>query len=222
MIARRAWTLAAGALGILSLMGAAWAQTVPPAATAPFDFYVMTLSWSPGFCDTGGAAKAPEQCAIGAGQGFVVHGLWPDNSRGPDPEDCDPNRDASLDDLQGARGLYPALGLARYEYRKHGTCAGLGAADYFTTVRYVREQLSVPDTLRAPRQQLRLSPDAIAGAFIDVNANLTRDDMAVTCGHGELEDVRFCISKDLKDFVICPKVSGHTCHAQSIAVAPLR
>ena len=51
----------------------------------------MTLSWSPGFCDLGGDDKSPQQCAVGAGNGFVVHGLWPDNRYGPNPEDCNPN-----------------------------------------------------------------------------------------------------------------------------------
>ena len=89
MISRLARTLAAGALALVSLTGAAWAQSLPPAATAPFDFYVMTLSWSPGFCDLGGQDKSPEQCAAGSGDGFVVHGLWPDNRTSADPEDCD-------------------------------------------------------------------------------------------------------------------------------------
>jgi ribonuclease T2 len=46
--------------------------------------------------------------------------------------------------------------------------------------------------------------------------------MAVTCGRGELIDVRFCLTKDLRAFAICPKVSGHTCHSGSISVAPVR
>jgi ribonuclease T2 len=46
--------------------------------------------------------------------------------------------------------------------------------------------------------------------------------MAVDCRNGELIDVRICVSKDLGGFANCPKVSGHTCHASSIAVAPIR
>jgi hypothetical protein len=34
--------------------------------------------------------------------------------------------------------------------------------------------------------------------------------------------VRFCVSKDLSAFVVCPKISGHTCHSTSLTVAPLR
>ena len=222
MISRPASALAAGALALIGLIGAASAQSLPPAATAQFDFYVMTLSWSPGFCDLGGEEKSAEQCAAGSGDGFVVHGLWPDNRMSADPEDCDPSRDASATDLAAAQGLYPADGLARYEYRKHGTCTGLSAADYFAAVRYVREQLNIPPMFKAPRQVQRLPPQAIAQAFIDANANLHADNMAVTCARGELVDVRICLTRDLKAFATCPKVSGHTCRRASVAVQPLR
>jgi ribonuclease T2 len=222
MIARRAWSRAAGALGLAGLIGAASAQSLPPAATAPFDFYVMTLSWSPGFCDLGGEEKSPQQCAVGSGDGFVVHGLWPDNRMSADPEDCDSSKDAAPADLAAARRLYPADGLARYEYRKHGTCTGLSAADYFAAVRYVREQLNIPPMFKAPSQAQRLAPQAIAQAFIDANANLRPDNMAVTCARGELVDVRICLSRDLKAFSTCPKVSGHSCQRSSVVVQPLR
>ena len=46
--------------------------------------------------------------------------------------------------------------------------------------------------------------------------------MAVTCARGELVDVRFCLSSDLKAFATCPKVAGRTCRRDSIAVAPVR
>ena len=57
-----------------------------PVATSPFDYYVMTLSWAPGFCDIGGQDTSSTECAAGSGAGFVVHGLWPDNEYRPNPE----------------------------------------------------------------------------------------------------------------------------------------
>jgi ribonuclease T2 len=222
MTMRHPLTAMTGALALVALTSAALAQSAPPMAKAPFDFYVMTLSWSPGFCDLGGADRSPQQCAVGSGDGFVVHGLWPDNRMSANPENCDLNQDASPADLAAARGLYPSDGLARYEYRKHGTCTGLSARDYFAAVRSVREQLGIPAMLKAPRQPQRLSPQAIEQAFIDANANLSANNMAVTCARGELVDVRICLSKDLKAFATCPKVSGHTCQRASVAVAPVR
>jgi ribonuclease T2 len=219
---RQALALALGGLGLLlGLASAAGAQSRPALATAPFDYYVMTLSWSPGFCDLGGDEKSPEQCATGSGAGFVVHGLWPDNRRGPDPEACD-DRNVSSAELLGARGLYPTSGLARYEYRKHGTCTGLTARDYFATVAYVRDNLVIPPMLRAPSERQRLSPRDIQQAFLSANANLKPTNVAITCVRGELVDVRFCLTRDLRAFAVCPSVTGRTCRSDSISIAPVR
>jgi ribonuclease T2 len=222
MILRFALRIAAGALTLIGLPAPSFGQSAPPVATLPFDYYVMTLSWSPGFCDLGGEKKSPRQCAAGSGDGFVVHGLWPNDRYRPNPEACGPDVYVSSADLAAARGLYPSQGLAAYEYRKHGACTGLSPHDYFAAVQYVRDQLAIPEILRAPRQRLSVSPADLEQAFIAANANLHPDNMAITCRHGELVDVRFCLSKDLKAFALCPKISGHTCHSTSIAVAPVR
>jgi ribonuclease T2 len=187
-----------------------------------FDFYVFALSWSPGFCDTGGAAKSPTQCATGAGQGFVVHGLWPDRAFARDPENCQYGVSIPGDALRLTEGVYPDEGLARYEYLKHGTCSGLDPQAYFAAVKALRDGIVVPDMLKAPRQRLTLAPDDLAQAFIAANANLQAANMAIDCRDGELVEVRLCVSKDLRAFANCRKVSGHTCHASSIAVAPVR
>jgi ribonuclease T2 len=189
---------------------------------ADFDFYVFTLSWSPGFCDTGGADKSPTQCATGAGTGFVVHGLWPDRSYGANPENCQYGVQVPRAAVAETEGVYPDQGLARYEYLKHGTCSGLDPQAYFGAVKALRDEIIVPDALKAPHQQLTLSPDEIERAFVAANANLQPANMAVTCRNGEFLDVRICVSKDLRAFANCPKVAGHTCHASSITVSPVR
>jgi len=201
----------------------ALAQTAPaPAvATAPFDYYVMTLSWAPGFCDLGGQDTSSPECAAGSGDGFVVHGLWPDNDYRPNPESCQ-GEDASPADLADEHGLYPNDSLAAYEYHKHGTCTGLSAHDYFATVRNVRQRLIIPPMFQAVHQSLHVAPADIEQAFMTANANLRPDNMAVTCSNGELIDVRFCIARDLSSYAICRKVARHSCQRGSIAVAPVR
>ncbi len=189
-------------------------------AAESFDYYVLTLSWSPGFCETDGAAKQPGQCAPGAG--FVVHGLWPNSATGPNPEDCDGGAYVPAAALRLSDGVYPDEGLARYEYRKHGTCSGLDPQAYFAAVKTLRDAIVVPETLKAPRETLTTSPDALTQAFIAANANLKADNMAISCRDGELVDVRICVAKSLTAFAQCPKVAGHTCHAASITIAPLR
>ena len=133
-MSRLALRFVAFALALTAAPIAAVAENAPPVATTPFDYYVMTLSWAPGFCDLGGQEMSSPECAAGSGEGFVVHGLWPDNDYRPNPEAC-PGEDASPADLAEEHGLYPNDRLAAYEYRKHGTCTGLSAHDYFATVR---------------------------------------------------------------------------------------
>jgi ribonuclease T2 len=205
------------ALGALMLVSSALAQEA-----GDFDFYVFTLSWSPGFCDTGGADKSPTQCASGAGAGFVVHGLWPDRAYGPNPQNCQYGVTVPSAALQETVGVYPDEGLARYEYLKHGTCSGLDPQAYFSAVKSLRDAIVVPEALKAPHQALSMAPGELERDFAAANANLQPANMAITCERGELIDVRICVSKDLHAFANCPKVAGHTCHASSISVAPLR
>jgi hypothetical protein len=66
-------------------------QALRGAASTPgdFNFYVLSLSWSSGFCATPAGARARGQCNAGADLGFVVHGLWPQYEHGY-PSDCGP------------------------------------------------------------------------------------------------------------------------------------
>jgi ribonuclease T2 len=191
-------------------------------APGAFDFYLLTLSWSPGFCDTGGESKSPDQCSVGSGLGFVVHGLWPQYTHGY-PQDCDANsRPVSQSALALTRGVFPSEGLARYEWRKHGTCTGLSPDAFFASVRRARDSIVVPDAFKTLRQEQSFAPNEIARAFIAANSGLRLSAMAVGCGRGELEDVRLCLSKDLRSFVDCPEVSRRTCRSSSVNVAPIR
>ena len=137
---------------------AATCFSAPASAQTPgdFDYYVFTLSWSPGFCDTGGAAKQPSQCANGSGSGFVVHGLWPNSAYAANPEDCGSGANVSTEALRLTDGVYPDEGLARYEYRKHGVCSGLDPVAYFTAVKTLRTAIVIPDALSAPHEALTL------------------------------------------------------------------
>jgi ribonuclease T2 len=197
------------------------AQAAPAVATTQFDYYVMTLSWAPGFCDLGGKETSSPECAEGSGDGFVVHGLWPNNEYRPSPESC-LGRDPTSDDLEDEHGVYPNDRLAAYEYRKHGTCTGLSPHDYFAVVRSVRARLKIPEMFQAPSEQLHMAPEEVAQAFMAANPNLHPDNMAISCSNAELVDVRFCLAKDLSSYAICRKVARHTCQRTSIVVAPVR
>src|SRR5204863_5196855 len=80
-------SLLAGPVVVLTI-AALTALVVPAAAqdhrqNAPgeFDFYVLSLSWSPSFCEAagerGGSGKSQQIQCGGRPYSFVVHGLWP-------------------------------------------------------------------------------------------------------------------------------------------------
>ncbi|MDE2577560.1 MAG: ribonuclease T2 [Hyphomicrobiales bacterium] len=191
-----------------------------PSTPGDFDFYVFSLSWSSGFCATGGAEKGKAQCAPGSHLGFVVHGLWPQYERGF-PQDCR-GGSPSFIAMRQAEGLFPDQGLARYEWRKHGTCSGKAPADYFADVRRARDSIVVPPQFSQARGDARVSPAEILRAFESANPRLRPGMAAVGCQRGVLQEVRFCMTKDLRDFRPCPEVVQQSCRAPQVAIpAPL-
>ena len=191
------------------------------ASTGHFDFYVLALSWSSGFCATSGSGRSSSQCDPGAGLGFVVHGLWPQFEHGF-PSDCDPSsRPLSRQALDMTRGLFPDEGLARYEWRKHGTCSGKAPTEYFADVRAAFEQVHIPDDFKRVETDIRQAPADITRAFEAANPRLRPGMMAVGCTRGVLQEVRICISKDLRDFRPCPEVVRDTCRSRDISVPPI-
>jgi ribonuclease T2 len=217
--------------GVLTAAAVALAPAAAPAQGAPesmgpsapgrFDFYVLALSWSPGFCDTPAGARATDQCAAGKGLGFVVHGLWPQFDHGY-PADCDPSRPAPGAALREAEGVFPSEGLARHEWLKHGTCTGLGPAEYFASARRARDSIVIPDALKAPGAAQTVAPIDLERAFAAANPGLRPAAMAVGCAQGELQEIRICLSRDLRQFVNCPEVAQARCRAESLAVPPVR
>ena len=211
--------LAALALAFASAASPALAQR-GGGTPGDFDFYVLALSWSAGYCEIDGDQKGRRQCAGGANLGFVVHGLWPQYQRGF-PSDCDTSSPSRMA-LQGARDVFPEEGLARHEWRKHGSCSGKSPTDYFADVRKARAAIVIPQPFLAPSQPQTWSPIDIERAFAAANPRLRPDTMAVSCRRGVLEEIRICFSKDLRSFVPCPEVDRNACRSREINVPPLR
>lgn len=217
--------IALAAFAWLCLAGAAQAQGFGQRGGAPgdFDFYVLALSWSPGFCELDGdRTRNREQCAGGNGLRFVVHGLWPQYERGF-PSDCGPSgRSPSRMAMTEAEGVYPTEGLARYEWRKHGTCSGSSPADYFRDARRARDKVVVPPALAKADSDQSWTVLDLERAFVAANPGLRTDMMSVSCKRGVLQEVRICLSKDLRDFRTCQEVDRSGCRARELTVVAPR
>ncbi len=187
-------------------------------AAGSFDFYVLSLSWSATFCNTEGRNRDSRQCDAGRNPGFVVHGLWPQYERGY-PSFCGPSgRNPSRANIDEALEVLPDAGLARHQWRKHGSCSGLSPSGYFAETRKARGRVQIPPPFVAPRHGARWSTREIEQAFIAINPGLRPDMMAVTCKRGMLEEVRICVTRDLRGFRPCQEVDRDSCRAPDVMI----
>jgi ribonuclease T2 len=185
-----------------------------------FDFYVLALSWSPGFCEISGSRH--QQCDAGSGLGFVVHGLWPQNEQGY-PSFCEPSgRFVPRAAMDGAKGLFPDDNLARYQWRKHGSCSGESPSGYFQAVQRARERVRIPDGFRGLSSGAKVLPPEIERAFINANPGLRPDMISVSCGRRIFQEVRICLDRDLRNFRQCPEVDRDGCRAGEIVIPAVR
>lgn len=219
------WRVLAAAfagLACLTAGGEARAQGARDSTPGAFDFYVLALSWSPGFCALEGRAGSRDQCAAGARHTFVVHGLWPQYERGY-PRNCavdDPSivRNPSRRAMSQAASIFPEQGLARHQWRMHGTCSGRSPEDYFRDTARARAMVTVPQALQGLRTERRVSPDAVESAFLAANPGLRPDMIAATCQRGRLKEVRVCLNRDLSGFRACPEVDRSGCRDRNITI----
>ena len=210
--------LAAG-LGLAAALGAAQGAAAGGRA-GDFDFYVLSLSWSPSYCEAEGDRRGDVQCARPFA--FVVHGLWPQYERGF-PSECATGHGRLPDRLiRDQLDVFPAPGLVVHEWRSHGTCSGLAPADYFRAARRAFEAVSVPDEFRRLDAPRMVEADAVERAFRAANPGLVADEVAVTCDGRRLREVRVCFTRDLSAFRRCPEIDADQCRRDRVVMPAVR
>jgi len=187
-----------------------------------FDYYVMALSWSPGYCQSLGQRANREQCGGNRSLGFTVHGLWPNFHNGY-PEYCDSAEPARVDRdiVDDMKDIMPSSGLIAHEWKKHGTCSGLDQNNYFLATRTAFEVITIPPEFRDRGQIDTLDPDAVEAAFRAANPTMPADSIAVTCDRRFLRDVRVCLTIALDDFTSCAQVDNRSCRRDTVVVPPM-
>ena len=127
-------------------------------SNASAESYAFAVSWQPEFCETKGTK--PECVAMKPtrfdARNFTLHGLWPQTS-----EYCGATEQQKKADSDGKWQQLPAVTLKpdvqaalteampgtasyleRHEWLRHGSCANLGADEYFTTAIGLLRQLN--------------------------------------------------------------------------------
>lgn len=186
-----------------------------------FDFYVLSLSWSPSYCEAEGAEANRQQCKSQRPYAFIVHGLWPQFEQGY-PENCstaEPGVDRET--LRTLYDIMPSAGLIRHQWRKHGSCSGLSQADYFAVLRAARRAVAIPPAYERLADYSSPDPDAVEAAFLASNPGLPADGVAVTCDRRYLREVRICLTRQL-DFRSCPEVDRRACRRDEAVMPPVR
>ena len=194
-----------------------------------FDYYVLSLSWSPTYCADVGDSRRDPQCSHRPPRpyAFVLHGLWPQFERGW-PRNCQspdrgyvpgPVADRMLD-------IMPSRRLVFHEYRTHGTCSGLGVDGYFDLARQLYEKVKIPRRFVGPiEERMTISPGDLIAEFTAANPRLEPDMLAVQCGGpgNRLKEVRICFDKSGK-FRACGRNEDQSrlCSAERMYVPPVR
>lgn len=186
-----------------------------------FDYYVLSLSWSPTWCAIEGDARQSPQCEDSADFGWVMHGLWPQYHRGW-PSYCpttqrDPSRGMTRDmaDIMGTSGL------AWHQWNKHGVCTGLSASDYYALSREAFGAINRPEIFRKLDTAVTLPASVVEDAFLEANPKLDPDMITITCKDGRINEARMCLSKSL-DPVPCGQDVVRDCAATDALFDPIR
>ncbi len=188
------------------------------AAPGHFDYYLLTLSWSPSYCLVHPGDRY--QCQ-GRGFGFVLHGLWPQFNAGGFPQNCESNVGVDREAEVIGRTLYPSPDLMRHEWQRHGTCSGLDAVDYFRTADRALAALRVPSIFEAPRADQRLTAEQLRESFRAANPSLPPHAMTVACNRDALSEVRLCLTRNLLPRP-CGRAVNDRCPAVPILIRAAR
>lgn len=186
-----------------------------------FDYYVLALSWSPNWCELEGDARQSPQCDPREDFGWTLHGLWPQYHRGW-PSFCRTNeRPPSRSMTKGMTDLMGSSGLAWHQWKKHGSCSGLSARDYYALSRQAYGQVIRPPVFRKLDRAVKLPAAVVEEAFLKANPEIEPDGLTVTCKSGHIQEVRVCLSRDLAP-VPCGRDVVRDCTMRDALLTPVR
>lgn len=208
---------------LLALAGSAAARHRRSSDAEPgvFDYYVLSLSWSPAFClSEPGAAE----CGGSRRFGFIVHGLWPQYEKGW-PENCNVHRPVPESTVSAISDIMPARGLVYHEWSAHGTCSGMDPADFFGLIRRAFAGIAIPAAFSGVGHEIEQSPAAVAQAFVRANPRLQAASIVVACGGQgapRLREVHICLDRELNPRACSADAARAECRAPTLIIAPIR
>ncbi|MFK5997965.1 MAG: ribonuclease T2 [Rhodobacterales bacterium] len=206
-------------LTLLLLTSPAYAQSVRQSG---FDYYVMSLSWTPTWCALKGDARQSPQCGAGRGFGFTLHGLWPQYSTGGYPQYCHTTeRGPSRQITNRMADIMGTSGLAWYQWKKHGICSGLSVTDYYALARRAYKSVKRPTLFRKLKTDITLPASVVEAAFLEANPDIRQNQITITCKAHKIQEVRICLSKDL-EYIKCGTDVVQDCTLRNAEMGKMR
>jgi ribonuclease T2 len=204
-------------------------RNAPRGVAGVFDYYLMSLSWSPSYCEDMGSERGDPQCQKTSTKRpyqFVLHGIWPQNEKGW-PQFCGDGKPTSI-----APSIYdkmlpimPSNKLISWEWKKHGTCSGLSQEVYFDQAKKAFEQISIPEAFQNVTSDKTLDATLIKQNFIQSNQSLGLNEsmLYVTCDRKkpQLREVWICLDKNSLKPRPCGSLSPNICQGQ-VRIPPAR
>ncbi len=226
-LARCAFPIVAAIAAILSvfLLNPASAGARDPHKAGVFDYFVLSLSWSPSYCASPEGTSDGQQCAPGKRYAFVVHGLWPQYNEGW-PEFCDTRESwVPQNIIDGMLDIMPSKRLIIHEWKKHGSCAGVPMTDYFRAVQLLFERVRIPARYLSPAASVLTTPEQLVTDFVKSNRDLKANMLSVQCGNARdrarLSELRICFDRR-GNFNPCGRNEARQCGAKMLVMPPVR
>ena len=183
------------------------------------DAYVLSISWSPGFCQTHHSKTECQNLSnTYASSHFTLHGLWPNKSicgtkygfcgdvKNKPRDFCDyppvPNLSETMRNKleQYIPSVKHGTCLERHEWWKHGTCSGYDVDDYYNTATSMLEKVNQSDfVLNYIRTNIgkSLSTEELYKEFDNSFGDNARNHISLMCKNGALEEIQIQLPQKL-------------------------
>ena len=176
---------------LLFAFSAAARDDRPRDTAGVFDYYVLSLSWSPEYCAT---TRRSDELQCARPYAFVAHGLWPQYERGW-PADCESRERVSDATINRLLPIMPSRGLIIHEWRKHGTCSGLGADGYFAALERSYRAIRIPDHYQRLPETRVVAASELRRELLAANLSIKSAGLVLQCSGRYLQEVRICLDR---------------------------
>lgn len=206
---------------VLALLMIAGSLRAEGEKAGAFDYYVLALSWTPTWCALEGDARESRQCDASKDFGWTLHGLWPQFHRGW-PSFCATfERHPSRSMTNAMADIMGTGGLAWHQWKKHGTCTGLSAPDYYALSREAYGKINRPAVFRKLDKAVKVPAKIVEEAFLKDNPSIKANMLTITCKAGRIQEARVCLSKNLSP-VPCGRDTIKDCSMKNALFDPVR